>query len=111
VAFKVLACLPEQVFKELFFQDFTSPDARTLGGGGKTVFLPFSCAQLKRVEPADQRPGRIDPARVTVQENAFLVFQRLLHFVSIGFMTENFNCELFRGLLTDCGNALCFFFE
>lgn len=111
VSSKVSTGLLEQVFKESPLQRFTVANAGTVSSDRKTVLIPFPPAQLKRIEPTDDRSSSIDPARNPVQEDTFLFFQRFLHFVGIRSIFNDLNCEFLNCSPTHCGDVFCFISE
>ncbi len=71
------------------------------------MFMFFFRSQLERVEPTDERPGKVYFARIFVQKNTLANFI-LSHLIDIGataFDPEGETHNRFKDLL---GNSLCF---
>jgi DNA-binding Lrp family transcriptional regulator len=99
----------KQFSKIVFTQHFALAYARTFICIKKFVFLVRRDFELKRVKPANQRTHRVNSAVILFQKDAFSVFCRLFHLVTVGRFTFNFHCELGDWLRSCRGNlfSLC----
>jgi len=70
----------------------------------------FFRSHLERVEPTDERPGKVYCARVFVQKNTLADFI-LSHLIDVGAAAFDLDGEMYNRFKDLLGNSFCFIFK